>query len=280
MGLAAAYTWDLATGDIKTAFLNGDKTEEQRFIFAEPPVEAKEMLGMKSHECFRILKAVYGLLHAPRFWYAKLDSVLQEQGWLKSRLEPCVWKLFSGDQLCGLIGGHVDDLPCVGFGNHYQEKIALARKSFPFGAWREGSQETMKFCGRETTQRSDKPIEVNQESDTPIRSTKSICARQENWKRTRRPTKTKGNNTEVLGALAWRSTQTAPWLSASASYLQGCFNEATSEDVLSLNKLVRAQKQFCSTPLLFPSNITNLTLVTFHDAPGAVARICPVKGAC
>jgi len=40
--------WTVQTGEIETAFLNGDKTEYQRAIYAEPPEEVKGMLGMES----------------------------------------------------------------------------------------------------------------------------------------------------------------------------------------------------------------------------------------
>ena len=46
--VSAMRHWTVQTGDIKTAFLNGDKTEYQRAIYAEPPEEVKGMLGMES----------------------------------------------------------------------------------------------------------------------------------------------------------------------------------------------------------------------------------------
>jgi hypothetical protein len=37
-------------------------------FFANPPPEVRKRLQMKDNEVLRILKAVYGLLHAPRMW--------------------------------------------------------------------------------------------------------------------------------------------------------------------------------------------------------------------
>ena len=65
LALASSKRWHGFVGDIKTAFLNGNKTEADREIFAEPPEEVRQMLGMRPHEIFTIMKAVYGLLHAP-----------------------------------------------------------------------------------------------------------------------------------------------------------------------------------------------------------------------
>ena len=59
LSLASMWHWEVETSEIKTAFLNGDHTEYQREIYAEPPDEVKEMLGMRPHELFRALKAIY-----------------------------------------------------------------------------------------------------------------------------------------------------------------------------------------------------------------------------
>ena len=77
LAVAAQRRWKAQVGDIKTAFLNGDDTERARNIGADPPEEVRAMLGMKPWEVFRILKAVYGLLHAPKVWNDKLASVLE-----------------------------------------------------------------------------------------------------------------------------------------------------------------------------------------------------------
>ena len=123
---------------------------------------------------FRILKAIYGLLHAPRCWYQKLDSVLVDQGWVKCRLEPCVWKLFQNGKLQGLVGGHVDDLLICGDleNQYFCQKIDLLRQAFPFGSWKNAQKESLTFCGCELVQKQDFSIELNQEN-TPTPSVKS-----------------------------------------------------------------------------------------------------------
>ena len=62
----------------------------------------------------------------------------------------------------------------------------------------------------------------------------------------------------IFGALAWRSTQTAPWLCASTSYLQACYQTATGENALESNKLFRAQRHYSNTPVSFLPKLTNL----------------------
>ena len=84
LSVAAWKQWKVQVGDIKTAFLHGDATEKSRNLGADPPEEVRDMLGMKPWEVFRVLKAVYGLLHAPKVWYDKLAAVLTDMGWIRS----------------------------------------------------------------------------------------------------------------------------------------------------------------------------------------------------
>lgn len=138
--------WGLMTGDIKTAFLNGDRLTEEQQLFGDPPAEVREELKMKPHEVLRILKTIYGLLQAPRVGYDKLNSVLSQQGWITSRLEPCIWRLYDGSgNLIGLIGCHVDDLLVAGEGVVFEQKIHDLRNAFPFGSWLYAQHESISF---------------------------------------------------------------------------------------------------------------------------------------
>jgi len=280
LSVSAMQLWTVQTGDIKTAFLNGDKTEYQRAIYAEPPEEVKGMLGMKSHEVFRILKAIYGLLHAPRCWYQKLDSVLVDQGWVKCRLEPCVWKLFQNGKLQGLVGGHVDDLLICGDleNQYFCQKIDLLRQAFPFGSWKNAQKESLTFCSCELVQKQDFSIELNQEKYADSISEINMTRERKQCQDSPLNDVEKKQFRVVLGGLAWRSTQTAPWLCASTSYLQGCFQSAIVGDALELNKLVRAQQHYSNTPLHFSSDVQKPMLVTFHDASWSNRRDLSSQG--
>ena len=280
LGVSALFGWGVETGDIKTAFLNGDDTECQREIFADPPEEVKAMLGMKDHEVFRILKAVYGLLHAPRAWFDKLTKELTKLHFQQSTLEPCLWRLYEpqSGNLCGLVGGHVDDLLVCGKGDYFHQQVKALRSTFPFGSWKDARRETIQFCGCELSQKSDMSIDISQEryadsiSEVPI-------SRERKTQVTEPVTEAERKQFRMtLGALSWRATQSVPWLSASVSYLQGCFNTATVDDLLQLNKLVRAQQQYCTTSLHFPSYIKDPILVTFHDGSCSSRRDLSSQG--
>ena len=271
LAIAAAQGWQGYVGDIKTAFLNGDQTEAQREIFAEPPEEVRRMLNMKPSEIFRILKAVYGLLHAPRAWSDKLRKELRNQGWVQSKLEPCVWRLYENGVLCGLIGVHVDDVLCCGSGSQFSRKVSTLKESFPFGSWKSLSESTT-FCGCEIKQLPCSTIELSQERygeglvEIPLSRERKLESDADVTEAERKLFRA------ALGALSWRATQSAPWLSASVSYLQGCFKEAKVGDLLQVNKLIRTQRAYSQLVVRFPSNIVKPTLLTYHDASYACRR--------
>ena len=68
--------------DVKTTFLNGKIDEE---VYIEQP-EGFVTHGDKSHVC-KLKKALYGLKHALRVWYARMDGFLHSLGFSKSTVD-------------------------------------------------------------------------------------------------------------------------------------------------------------------------------------------------
>ena len=66
--------------DVKIAFLNGVVKEE---VYVEQPL-GFETHDMENHVC-KLKKALYGLKHAPRTWYDRMDSCLMILGCTKSK---------------------------------------------------------------------------------------------------------------------------------------------------------------------------------------------------
>ena len=273
LALCAINQWDLFAGDIKTAFLNGDTVPEAEQVFGDPPSEVRDMLQMKPSDVLRIEKVIYGLLHAPRAWMQKLANVLDEQGWQRSRLEQCVWRLYDSEgNLQGLLGCHVDDILCCGNSPLFQSKVKQLLGSFPFGSWQKAKDEQITFCGCEIKQNNKGDLFLSQERyalglneipisafrktqlDRPVTSLESKQLR------------------AALGALSWRATQTCPWISASVSVLQGAQTQAMVSDLLATNKLIRAQRQACEEPLIFSHEIKRPVLITYTDASWACRR--------
>ena len=94
--------------DIKTTFLNGVIEEE---VYIEQ-LEGFEMHEQKAHVC-RLKKALHELKKAPRAWYGRIDSYLQQMGFIKSDADPNLYYLRVGDEPLILVL-YVDDLFLTG----------------------------------------------------------------------------------------------------------------------------------------------------------------------
>ena len=265
----ASRKFRLAVGDIKTAFLQGDDTEEARRVFADPPPDVKENLGMKDTELFRLKKAVYGLLNAPKRWFEKLSRTLCDLGWVQHQLDKCMFLLYSDSdphELIGMCGMHVDDLLCAGVGDKYENCVKQLRSKFPFGSWNYADSEVVTFCGCELFQDSEFHIYLGQE-----KFSQSIC---EIPLTRERKSELEDNITEqertqmrqTLGGLNWRSTQSAPWLLATTSHLQGCVAHGKVKHLLEVNKLVRLSNKYGKHVMKFSAYVENPVIVTFADS--------------
>jgi hypothetical protein len=94
--------------DVKSAFLNGDLSEEV-YVQQPPGFVVKNGSGM----VLRLKKALYGLRQAPRAWNARLDKELLKLGFVRNPLEHAVYRRSQGTELL-LVGVYVDDLIITG----------------------------------------------------------------------------------------------------------------------------------------------------------------------
>ena len=72
--LAASKGWDLFHMDLKTAFLQGEASDQSRDVVCQLPPEA----GYPPHIGARLKKAAYGMNDAPRRWWNILDKALRK----------------------------------------------------------------------------------------------------------------------------------------------------------------------------------------------------------
>ena len=93
---------------MKCAFLQGDLDERHEDdndehacklesaqpvsdTFCEPFPELSRKLQLEHHQCARLLKAVYGLVKAPRRWCHRVATDLRNMRGEGSLMEPCLW---------------------------------------------------------------------------------------------------------------------------------------------------------------------------------------------
>eukprot|EP00253_Pinus_taeda_P024869 PITA_24869 len=82
--------------DVKNAFLHRDLLEE---IYMEQP----HGFIQDSSLVYRLKKSLYDLKHAPRAWYAKMDSFLLSQNFERCKSDPNVYMLRTHDSILILV---------------------------------------------------------------------------------------------------------------------------------------------------------------------------------
>eukprot|EP00253_Pinus_taeda_P028483 PITA_28483 len=118
--------------DVKTTFLNGVIEEE---VYIKQP-EGFETHEKRTHVC-RLKKALYGLKQAPKAWYGRIDSYIQQLGFIKSNVDPNLYYLLAGRRGAFDSGSSVDKKSttgyCFGIGsgmtswyNKKQKSVALS----------------------------------------------------------------------------------------------------------------------------------------------------------
>lgn len=108
LALSAKNNWEVHHLDVKTAFLNGELNED---VYVAQP-EGFEKVG-REHLVYKLIKALYGLRQAPRAWYAKLNSCLENLGFTKCPYEHAVYTRKEGGETL-IIAVYVDDLLVTG----------------------------------------------------------------------------------------------------------------------------------------------------------------------
>ena len=120
-----------------------------------------------------MLKAFYGLVHAPRKWYETVCESLRQHGWRQLVGDKCIFLLLEDDEkgekqeVVGVAGLHVDDFLLAGRETSikYQEAEVKLQNTFRFGKWDDG-EKGFEFAGCNLKQHQDYSITLDQETYT------------------------------------------------------------------------------------------------------------------
>jgi hypothetical protein len=96
LSIAIAKGWELHHMDVKNPFLHSDLSQE--IYMAQPQGFMKY-----SYLICRLKKSLYGLKQAPREWYAKMDSYLLSQNFVRCKSDLNVYMLRSANSLLLLV---------------------------------------------------------------------------------------------------------------------------------------------------------------------------------
>lgn len=103
IGLAVKLDLRILHLDVKTAFLNGILREN---VFMHQPEGF--ISDQSKNKVFKLKKAVYGLKQSSRAWNERVDEVLSDIGYRKSKFEPCLYVKNNQGKLT-IVALYVDD---------------------------------------------------------------------------------------------------------------------------------------------------------------------------
>ena len=264
----ASMNFHLQSFDIKTAFLRG-KADETNPLAMEPPAEIRKALDMQPNEVCLLLGNAYGRVDAPLLFYKELTQQLEKLGFTRHPLEPCVFLLYSGSRLRGIIGMHVDDGVCGG-DSFFQQKVAALEEKLPFGSQK---HKDFIFTGIHLEQYPDFTIKADQREYISNISQIDIG-------RLRRQTPTaeiseheRTRLRALIGSIQYATTHTRPDLAAKLGELQGQVPKATVATLLQGNRLLREAQEYDSVCVYFlPIPVAELTFASFGDASFASSK--------
>ena len=233
--------WTLFKGDVTAAFLQGRPLTKSKYCLAPP--ELAQALGLPEGErVVRLLKSVYGLTAAPLEWYEQVNKVLTELGFHRCHTDPTVWILLEPqtEEVCGIVGAHVDDFLMAGQGDHWQKCLDTLMAAF---RWTPLETKRFKQCGVDIEQLQNG--EIVQSQDGYLSSLGEIDIKPERAKEAHSPV-TETERTELralLGGLQWLVGQTQLHGAVDVNLLQSDVTTATVETLLTANKILRKIRQ-------------------------------------
>lgn len=218
--VASSSGFRCALGDLKNAFMQSDPLRrEQGRLFCKQPTGG--LPSLKPGQLFEILAGAYGLGDAPAHWRKSLKKVLVELGYEQSAMDPCSFRLFKEEKLCGLVIVEVDDLLSLGNEEHYVKMEAL-QKRFRFGKFKylDEEPEGASFNGRRLRIEKDGSYFIDTQKFVEERlqevhlevgrsKDKEDEATEDEKKRTR----------AAVGALTWAAKEGRPDAAAAASLI-------------------------------------------------------------
>ena len=108
LAVAAYHDYEIWQMDVKTAFLNGDLTED---IYMQQP-QGFIAAGQETMVC-KLNRSIYGLKQASRSWNIRFNSAVKSFDFEQNPDEPCVYRKYSGDKVTFLVL-YVDDILLIG----------------------------------------------------------------------------------------------------------------------------------------------------------------------
>ena len=272
LSCCAIHKLSLESADASSAFLQTSANLEGEDLYARPPPEVAQTLGLpvrSEYTVIKILKAIYGLTNARRLWYIDISLKLTERQWIKLGCDKRYWILTKfapddpqcnadGYKLIGQIITHADDFLIAG---DLQEPEHVAARDVLRGLYRWGKWEIghTVFAGVSCKQLQN--FEIRADMKDYIKENVHLL---ELAPARKRQLSANTNHTEMsafrtlMGTLQWTVTQLILQLAVDVSLLLSNVGDLRVEHLMTANQLARDVRKCADQEMIFP---------TFGDAP-------------
>ena len=220
--------------------------------------------GVETGSLLKLNKSAYGLSDAPRSWWLRFKTVLEEAGWIESDLDRGSFRLYDHGELVGVGGPHVDDFIVTGFGAAYERSLSKLKKSVSWGKW---NVDSFVHCGRRV-EKCAKTGDVVIDQDVYISKLPRVNltvsrgdspATNEEYEQAR----------TSLGGVGWAAKQSQPQAAFDASVLLSELPKKRRETLRKVNKTVETLQSApmkIRFPASLPLTLDGVSVIVFSDA--------------
>ena len=228
---AMSYGWECKSLDVRSAFLQGFPIERE--IYMKPPPDADE-----PDILWKLCRCPYGLNDAPRSWFNRVKYELNKLNVRSSLYDEALFFYKVEDNLAGILALQVDDFIYSGNNRFKKEVIDKLLKVFEIRVQNCGN---FKYLGLNLVQ-SSTCIQLDQHMYVQsLEGVRVSPSRSEN-KEALLTVDERKQLRQMCGKLLWVANNTRPDISYETSTLCNAGKEATVNDLLKVNKLVKKVK--------------------------------------
>ena len=222
----------LSFGDVKNAFCQGDPLVRPAGPILVTPCEG---LDVPQDALIELVAPVYGLDDAPLRWHQTVVGFLEQLGFHRSLLEPCLLLKRENGSVTAMVLIEVDDLNLAAREDYMPELKEKLQSRFIFGKFEDNEAD---FAGRRVKKTSDKVIMHQEkyivEKIFPLNLSKGRASCKDSI--------LEADEFEAFRSLLyrvnWLAHQTRPEAAGVVSILASRLRKPTIHDVCCLNKLV------------------------------------------
>ena len=176
---AACNRWQLASIDVKGAFLQAPKRQKKTTTVVQPPRLLQQLGLISAHERWLVNCALYGFVESPSDWAVCRDGKLEvvtwklgkEMFWMEPTAERHLWKICKNQevtrgsgQTAGWLAVYVDDFLVAMEQEHLPAAFAALKAQWTCSEEEYVTTDKgMRFCGYEITGREDGGFHLTQQ---------------------------------------------------------------------------------------------------------------------